>query len=145
MRTLFKPRSMARVLMPILLAFIVLFQDHRSMAQSQAATQATVVTNFAPPYQVPLANLTSQQLRVIITPLNGYIDDGKVSIIIQGSNGIRIQNNFLTDNFYLQVTDVLSYQLTDFDLQEIFNRNNFSFTGITADEAFDTGLPPWQL
>ena len=142
MRTLFKPRSMARVLMPILLAFIVLFQDHRSMAQSQAATQATVVTNFAPPYQVPLANLTSQQLRVIITPLNGYIDDGKVSIIIQGSNGIRIQNNFLTDNFYLQIADVLSYQLTDFDLQEIFNRNNFSFTGITADEAFDTGLPP---
>ena len=44
MCTLSKHRSMARVLMPILLAFIVLFQCHWSLAQSQAATQATVVT-----------------------------------------------------------------------------------------------------
>lgn len=145
MHTLFNPRGILKraiqIVVRISLILPVFFQCHQAFAQSPA-TQATVITTLSPPFSVPLANLTSQQLRVMITPINGYIDDGKVSIIIQGNNGIRIQNNFLTDNYYLGIPEFSTYQLNDFDLQEIFMRSNFTFTGITEAQAFDSGLPP---
>jgi hypothetical protein len=112
-------------------------------AQPQA-TQATVVTTFTPPYTIPLSDITSDQLRILVTAINGEITNGRVSVLVQGNNGIRLQNNINTSLFSLTIPASSPYQLTDGDLSQLLNRGNFTATGITVAQAFDQGLPPGQ-
>lgn len=113
-----------------------------SFAQAPA-TQATVVTTFSPPFTIPLSEIyTSQQLNVLVTAVNGPIPSGKIAVVIQGNNGIRIQNNYVTSGFSLDIAQGAPYQLSGGDLDEIFQQGNFVATGITVAQAFDEGLPP---
>jgi TANFOR domain-containing protein len=106
------------------------------------ATQANVVTTFSPPYTVPLSEIyTSQQLNVIVTAVNGPLPSAKLSVIIQGNNGIRVENDFGSSPFSLDIEQGIPYQLTSGDLDEIFQASNVRATGITVAQAFNDGLP----
>src|SRR5690606_2898969 len=113
-----------------------------SMAQAPA-TQATVVMTFSPPYSIPLSEIyTSQQLNVIVTAINGPLPSGKISVTIQGNNGIRLANNFMTSPYTLDIAQGAPFPLSGGDLDEIFQPGNFTASGITVAQAFDEGLPP---
>lgn len=106
------------------------------------ATQANVVTTFSPPYTVPLSELyVSQQLNVTVTAVNGPLPSGKLSVVIQGNNGIRLENDFASSPFSLDIEQGVPYQLTGGDIDEIFQASNFRATGITVGQAFNDGLP----
>lgn len=128
---------MSRVLSVLMLALWVLPSSGQS-----PATQANVVTSFSPPYTIPLSEIyTSQQLSVIVTAVNGPMPSGKLSVVIEGNNGIRIENDFSSSPFSLDIEQGVPYQLSGGDLDEIFQMQNFRATGITVAQAFNDGLP----
>src|SRR5690606_15371694 len=64
------------------------------------------------------------------------------SVTIQGNNGIRLANNFMTSPYTLDIAQGVPFQLSGGDLDEIFQPGNFTASGITVAQAFDEGLPP---
>jgi TANFOR domain-containing protein len=124
------------------LSFLVLALWVFPSSGQPPATQANVVTTFTPPYTIPLSEIyTSQQLNVIVTAVNGPLPSAKLSMIIQGNNGIRIENDYSSSPFSLDIEQGVPYQLTSGDLDEIFQMQNFRATGITVAQAFNDGLP----
>lgn len=122
--------------------FVCMLVSLAGVAQTPA-TQATVITTFSPPYTTPFSEFyTSNQLNVTITAVNGDIPSGKISVIIQGNNGIRIQNNHFTSAFTLDIAQGAPYQLQPGDIDEIFQQSNFTATGISVAQTFTEGLPP---
>jgi TANFOR domain-containing protein len=125
-----------------LLSILLMIAGVVPSAGQAPATQANVVTTFSPPYTVALSEIyASQQLNVIVTAVNGPLPSAKLSVVIQGNNGIRIENDVASSPFSLDIEQGVPYQLTGGDLDEIFQPTNFRASGITVAQAFNDGLP----
>ncbi|MFO8130498.1 MAG: carboxypeptidase regulatory-like domain-containing protein [Bacteroidales bacterium] len=101
--------------------------------------QVTVTTVINPPYELPLGQLSGQ---VMITLLAmDYYGNTYLTMKIEGDNGILIQTPGGTQTESFELENAVPLTLTGSDLETVFSENNLDFTGITASEAYTTGLP----
>ena len=108
-----------------------------------AFSQVSLITTINPPYNVSLDQLKNQ-VTLTLTAGRTSVDDGFITVLIQGDNGIIIQSNLAildqTVSIFAGQTIMLQGQNGDLDL--VLFPDALNFTGISSTEAFDTGLPP---
>ena len=100
-------------------------------------------TTLTPPYTVPFDNLKEQASVTVTNTSRNNINSGSLQLYIEGDNGIIIQSK---STFFDPVLDVAPGTSVTFngmsgDLDNLFNANNLTFTGVTSTTVYSSGLP----
>lgn len=109
--------------------------------------QAIVNTTVIPPYDTPFDQLKTQvMIMVTNTSASTPINSSFLRMTIEGDNGINIQSissfDYINPIFDINETQSLTLNGVSGDLDDLFEIDNLVFSGITANQAYNEGLPP---
>ena len=126
-----------------ILIAVSLFLSQQVAGQGIAAGQVTLVTSINAPYNVPLSQLKNQ-VTITMTAVRAFVENGYLTVQIQGDNGVIIQSNLSVLDQTINISDgqTVMLQGQNGDLDVVFQQEALNFTGTTASEVFSDGLPP---
>ncbi len=104
--------------------------------------QVTLITTVNPPFNVPLDQL-KDQVTLSLTAGRVNVTNGYITLLIQGDNGVSIQSNLsiLDQTVSITAGQTIMLQGQNGDLDVVFQSNALNYTGTTASEVFNSGLP----
>ncbi|MBU2649598.1 MAG: carboxypeptidase regulatory-like domain-containing protein [Bacteroidetes bacterium] len=110
-----------------------------AMPSKTGFSQVSVTTVITPPFDKPLDELANQTVLTLVAV--DYMGNIYLTMKIEGDNGIMIKTPEGMQTEYFALESSVPLTLTGSDLDDVFSTGKLSFTGITATEAYSTGLP----
>lgn len=129
----------SKILRNIVLSCLLLFGSIALFSQS-----VVINTSITPPYNIPFDNLKEQTYVIVTNTSRNQLNSGSLLLYIEGDNGIIVQS---TSAFFDPILDVapgvsVTFNGMNGDLDNLFNSNNLTFSGISSAVLFNSGLPP---
>lgn len=125
----------------VLLFFLALLTGHSGNCQTPAISITIAVS---PPYSSKIQDYINQPNKLMATILNKSTSTKTIYIqgSVTGEGGIRVCTNPLHKTPAITLTPGVPYQVTQNNLQQVFDVNNLIYIGITKEQILNgNGLP----
>jgi hypothetical protein len=128
----------SKMLRNIILSCLLLFCSITLFSQS-----VVINTTVTPPYNLPFDNLKEQTFVSVTNTSRNQLTSGSLLLYLEGDNGIIVQS---TGSFFDPILDVapgvsVTFNGMNGDLDNLFNANNLTFSGISSTALYNSGLP----